>query len=863
MSSLSSGSSKRSRAVAAIIVLGTLLGAVAWTVWATQYNDRTYFLPAKPPAEWVIFDRPILIPANPRLPYTTTFRRTFVWKNEGDAELRVRALGSATILLNGQRVGSLDGTNWRSVRTFAVGPMLKRGDNHLVVEVTSSIAPAALWLALEGDKELVASDAVFEASLEGSTFAPARLARARNGQIPSGEHDRPLSWDQAPNDLLAKLLDGRKLLEDHWRRIAAEIAILALALGVGQWLWSKTSFGGSAGSAGRTFGGWTGWVVLAAGAAWILLHLSNLCFLTPSAGYDVLGHLEYVHYLRTEQRLPLATDGWEMYHPPLYYLLAALLLTFARVPTMSNAAVGFLRFFAVGIWLAQIGLVAATLGRLFPDRPAAWWGGMALVVAFPPALFLSHYANNELLAATLASGAIFVWLRIHRRETQSVRADVLLGLLLGAAMLTKASSLLVIVPVLAVLLAPIATGPERGRAMARWGLVAGACLLTCGWHFFRVWWNFGDPWAVNVDVLVPSWQDPGYRTTADFLRFESGLWRPFADTFDSFFDSIYKTLWGDGNFGGSGSRHFRPPWNYDRMAIGYVLALVPTALLLFGLVAGAVRFLIRPTAEWFVLLGTAMGFLVLLWAAAIQAPYHSMLKSIYLLPAILPLAAILGLGLDVLGRWLGPARYLLHGVVALWLINGFTTYWIARGAIQTQVMRAQGQLFAGRPSEARACITPLLRREPENLTLRFYLASILEFGGLASEAREEYTQILTRDPNSAECHAALARLAAQEKRYPLARAEVQRAIELSPGELAHHRLLAEVEALDGRFAAARATLERAIGLFPYEPRLRRSLAKACRKLGDTNAAEHQQRLADALDAIGGTSEESKKPTEAL
>ena len=50
---------------------------------------------------------------------------------------------------------------------------------------------------------------------------------------------------------------------------------------------------------------------------------------------------------------------------------------------------------------------------------------------------------------------------------------------------------------------------------------------------------------------------------------------------------------------------FRPPWNYDLMCAGYLLAVLPTVLILVGVAASTVKLLWEGGSERFVLLGLA------------------------------------------------------------------------------------------------------------------------------------------------------------------------------------------------------------------------------------------------------------------
>ena len=56
-------------------------------------------------------------------------------------------------------------------------------------------------------------------------------------------------------------------------------------------------------------------------AAWLVLSAYNIGQLPWRFGYDMNKHLEYVQYIAERHRLPLANQGWELFQPPLFYLL--------------------------------------------------------------------------------------------------------------------------------------------------------------------------------------------------------------------------------------------------------------------------------------------------------------------------------------------------------------------------------------------------------------------------------------------------------------------------------------------------------------------------------------------------------------
>jgi hypothetical protein len=123
---------------------------------------------------------------------------------------------------------------------------------------------------------------------------------------------------------------------------------------------------------------------------------------------------------------------------------------------------------------------------------------------------MSAVVNNDNAATALS--ALLLWqvalLLHHPDRVQNRRRSALLGLLLGLALLSKAS-LLALVPVvgLAVLLSGL-WEQRSGHAPDLWPtgynlvLAAGITVLLSGWYFIRNWLLWGDPlgWTFTLQV---------------------------------------------------------------------------------------------------------------------------------------------------------------------------------------------------------------------------------------------------------------------------------------------------------------------------------------------------------------------------
>jgi len=128
----------------------------------------------------------------------------------------------------------------------------------------------------------------------------------------------------------------------------------------------------------------------------------------------------------------------ELGHPPLYYLLGAVLLWPLRHQEIS-LQLYVLRFYSVLLSTLTLGTVYAAAHELFPWR----WrlqAAMPLLLLFIPAhTFLSGTVNNDHLAELILSLQFFLWIRVLRRGLTWQRG---LGIaaLLGLGLWTKGTA---------------------------------------------------------------------------------------------------------------------------------------------------------------------------------------------------------------------------------------------------------------------------------------------------------------------------------------------------------------------------------------------------------------------------------------
>jgi hypothetical protein len=569
----------------------------------------------------------------------------------GPGRLWLRAFGSVTARLNGSALPlEEEPEHWQAAQRIDVTRWLVPGENRLQVEIRNFHGPGLLSARLEVGGLRIATDASWQARVAGRPFEPSVRADDRrphpDAQRPPGpsqglaEHGLVLGgifcgWALLHAAMARRFARGREAEPPDW-----DLAALGLVT-----------------------------------LLWLILFFGKFVDIAPGYGFDAAQHLEYVAFLMAEGRVPLATDGWSMYHPPLYHLIEASAMGLAAplggmASTLAQKGPSFLAGLGT-VWLT--GLLAR---RLFPGAPATRLLAIGFAGILPMNLYLAAYVSNEGLHAFLAAGAMLACVDLLLSRDTAQRRIGLLSLWLGLALLTKYTAVVLAAVCLVFAGAHIvhragASSLRMGRAFL-WLL--GPVLLLAGWFYLRNVIEFGRPLVPNWDLPGPGrswWSPPGFHTPGYYLSFGQALVRPFFSAFVSFWDALYSTLWGDGMLAGSVRWSGRnPAWSYTWMSVGYWLAVPATLLLGTGFIQIVRSTLRDPDGARRAALGLPLVFLAatgfMIFFATLSLPYFGQAKAFYALATTPVLALCFARGYTGVDGWLGrrtlaPLRSVLFG----------------------------------------------------------------------------------------------------------------------------------------------------------------------------------------------------------
>lgn len=423
------------------------------------------------------------------------------------------------------------------------------------------------------------------------------------------------------------------------------------------------------------------WLLL---IAWAALILNNITRLPYGIGFDVDGHLQYMIIIARKGRIPLATEGWQTFQSPLYYLLSAPLYAFFASALSEAKVTEVLRIVPMICGALQVQIAYHTMRVVCPEQRRAQIYGTLLAGLLPINIYLSQNLANEPLVAVFSTLLFLVLLLLIRNPEQywRVRWFALIGLLLGLAILTKLTALLLIpIIALAIYFAATRTDDQPSQlliksAVASVGVFA-LSLVVSGWYFVYNWMHLGRAFLGGWDESRGYiwWQEPGYRTIQQYLTFGDALVYPVYSAVHGFWDGFYSTLWLDGYASSNTFFDVFPMWNFDFVLASSWLSLVPTAVILLG----AVLTLKRPAqsaqnGQLLALLSLLL-FIVAIIDLSFTVSSFSTIKASYTLSLTTCYAILFAAGCAPLSRFL-PLRAALNGSMLAWAVIVYAGYFV-------------------------------------------------------------------------------------------------------------------------------------------------------------------------------------------
>ncbi len=312
-----------------------------------------------------------------------------------------------------------------------------------------------------------------------------------------------------------------------------------------------------------------------------------------------------------------------MYQPPLYYILAAVL------PKPETY-----RYIGLIAWVMLGAISYPFFKKKFTDKTIAL-AGTVFVISTPAVIYLTPAIGNEFFSAVIISDALVYYLMT--RGTQSMKEKIILGLLLGLAMLAKATAFVLIAAI--ILDQIIANKTKFSQTLKNLFVPFLVMTLLGGWYYIRNVIYFRNPFATSVEFppMIPS-DPPADRGFNFWFTF-----RPFL-THDFFLAHHYSFLGGTYfSWFYDGHNAMVPVQEFSKIGFILVLASIP---LIVAAITGYITEIKKITDSNRLLLMYPILLLVGYILYNFKIPYMGTVKAIFLLSAVIPFVFFILKGIE-------------------------------------------------------------------------------------------------------------------------------------------------------------------------------------------------------------------------
>lgn len=651
-----------------LIVFLLFLLPFAFLFYQARYSENIEFLFPSLEADW------ILHPGN-SIKGTMHFRSHFFLNEIPDRyQLKIWAMKQFQISVNQIPIGSTsENHNWKFSVKFDIVPHLKFGENIINVNVVNQAGPGAL---------LVESDSIKTENGDVDLDTNSKWQVTLNPD--SGNWSKPITPRKGAVYLESKPspIQKSKNYPVYMMFFGAYCLIILLALNPFR-IFIRTEkpvkFNYSAVKSTEkrpTFRRiWTfvkkDYLLILVAIAIFSVNVHNtLNYKYERACFDWLGHVSYIKHVASKWRPPIATEGWEMFQPPLYYFLSAFIYRIFGGETAEPNSLKAVQFFSMFSGIANAFFALWILRILFPKNKAIQTMGFSMAGLMPMCLYMNPLISNEIFAGAMISLCIALLVKYGFTKRILLRHYLIMAFAIGLAMLSKYTAFFVFITTATVFGLRMFNSQYRKSELRGFLLFLAVVFVICGWFYIRNTVIFFDPFIGNWDEESTHHYEqlPGYRTLRFYIRFGSVFFHvPERSHWASFWDGQYGSMWGDShdNFLRTDDVRIKRL----EMTIIY-LALLPTVAILLGFFQSFKKIVISWTLKPDLALVIVNALtLISIFSFTMEVPFYSTIKAFFFLSLIPAIAVFGGKGLYTMCQNLGRWRYIVYfNLVVLYML---------------------------------------------------------------------------------------------------------------------------------------------------------------------------------------------------
>ena len=557
--------------------------------------------------------------------------------------------------------------NWKLSRLYNIAPDLQKGDNFIIIRVTNPEGPPALLVEApkiktsQGNLKL-SSNIDWEAAPEPNFDKWANAIPTLTDKVRLGEKKSLLQ--KSPNYPVYMMLFG------------AYILFILLAINPRKIFYNKCNknFPLEKGDKGGYFSSnifrllpFFGIIVII-----LIINIYNTALYTYTrSGFDWKGHVDYIKYMAASWRTPLATEGWEMFQPPFYYFLSAILFRLFGGEMADPDSIKAAQIMGALSGVANACFAWLILRKLFNKNYMIQLLGFSVVAFLPMCFYMNPLVSNEIFSGSIISLSICLLIYFGFGAQIKVWQIITLAGVIGLALLSKYTATFIFATTFVILTIRILVNPlTRRQEMKILAIFLVIVFTISGWLYIRNLIKFHDPFIGNWDEKsgYRYEQHHGYRTLGFYLKFGSVFFHlPERSRWASFWDGKYGSMWMDSH--GSFLNINDEKTNLHGNII-IILALLPSIAILLGFYQ-SLKSVLKSAKNNpnLALIMVSVLTIISLISFSMEVPFFSTIKAFFFLSLLPAMAVFAGQGLYTMCKNIGKFRFIIYiNLIVLYLL---------------------------------------------------------------------------------------------------------------------------------------------------------------------------------------------------